>query len=337
MRKDLHDTPFGNLVWFIGVIEDMNDPLKANRMRVRCFGFNSENKAEVPTDSLPWASVVNTGLAASAPNFVNGDWVIGFFLDGKKAQSPVIFGMFTGIPSSSSDPSKGFNDPNGVYPKEVGVPTNSRLARNDLSSENPITLSRDSAKKGVQTASGNWDEPTSAYNAVYPNNHVIETAGGHFVEIDDTSGAERIHVYHRSGTFVEMYPDGKTVFRSKGSSTEVIYGDNNIYVSGDCNISADGNVNLLSKKSTNIQTDGDVDWKVGGKFSLQVAGSSKLQAKGIELDSSSGFAVKSQSASFDATSLSLKATGSIDINAGGKLSFASATVSASRGARPLLA
>jgi hypothetical protein len=253
MRKDLQSTPFGNLVWFVGVIEDINDPKKSNRVRVRCIGFHSDNKAEVPTDTLPWAPLVNTGLAASAPNFVNGDWVVGFFLDGNKAQSPVVWGTMTGIPASAADPSRGFNDPNGVYPKNIGVPTNSELARNELSGSDPITLSRNSVKKGVRKASGGtWDEPSSAYDAAYPNNHVIETAGGHFVEIDDTEGAERIHVYHQSGTFVEMYPDGKTVFRSKGSSTEIIYGDNNVYISGDCNISADGDVNVLSKGNVTV-------------------------------------------------------------------------------------
>lgn len=282
MRKDLHETPFGNLVWFVGVIEDMNDPAKANRIRARCLGFHSENKAEVPTDSLPWAPVVNTGLAASSPNFVNGDWVVGFFLDGKRAQSPVIFGMFTGIPEVGADPSRGFNDPNGIFPKEIGVPTNSRLARNELDGNTPIDRSRNNAKQGVSIANGgSWDEPLSAYNAVYPNNHVIETPSGHYIEIDDTENAERIHVRHKSGTFVEMYPDGKTVVRTENDSTEVVFGNKNIYVSGNCNISADGNVNLLSKKSTNIQTDGDVDWRVGGKFSLQVAGSSELQSDGL--------------------------------------------------------
>jgi hypothetical protein len=329
MRRDLKETPFGNLVWFVGVIEDINDPLKTNRVRVRCIGFHSDNKAEIPTDTLPWAPLVNTGLAASAPNFVNGEWVVGFFLDGNKAQSPVVWGTMTGIPSAAADPSRGFNDPNGVYPRNIGVPTNSELARNELTGSDPITLSRDSVKKGVRKANGgSWDEPSSAYNAVYPNNHVIETAGGHFVEIDDTSGAERLHVYHKAGTFVEMYPDGKTVFRSKGSSTEIVYDNKNIYISGDCSISADGNVNILSGKTTNIETGGDVNWKVGGKFTLE--------APIVDVRASGSFNLKTGTTTLDASVLNLKSSGAIDVNAGGKLSFTSASVSASRGAAPLL-
>lgn len=329
MRKDIQDTPFGGLIWFVGVIEDINDPQKANRVRARCIGFHSDNKAEVPTDTLPWAPVVNTGLSASAPNFVNGDWVVGFFLDGKKAQSPVVWGTMTGIPANAADPSRGFNDPNGVYPKRIGVPTNSELARNDLTGEDAITLSRNSIKTNVQKANGgNWNEPSSAYNAVYPNNHVIETASGHVIELDDTQGAERIHFYHRSGTFIEMYPDGKTVFRSKGDSTEIVYGNKNVYISGECNISADSNVNILSKGATNIETGGDVNWKVGGKFSLQAAI--------VDINASGSFNLKSGTTTLDASVLSLKSSGAIDINAGGKLSFTSASVSASRGAAPLL-
>ena len=37
---------------------------------------------------------------------------------------------------------------------------------------------------------------------VYPKNHVYETESGHIKEFDDTEGAERIHEYHKSGTFL---------------------------------------------------------------------------------------------------------------------------------------
>ena len=35
-------------IWWIGVVEDRQDPLKLGRVRVRCVGWHSENKNLLP-------------------------------------------------------------------------------------------------------------------------------------------------------------------------------------------------------------------------------------------------------------------------------------------------
>ena len=45
-------------VWFTGVVEDRNDPAKLGRVRVRCLGFHTEDKNDIPTADLPWAHVM---------------------------------------------------------------------------------------------------------------------------------------------------------------------------------------------------------------------------------------------------------------------------------------
>ena len=40
-------------VWWMGVVEDRKDPMKIGRCRVRILGYHSEDKGEMPTDSLP--------------------------------------------------------------------------------------------------------------------------------------------------------------------------------------------------------------------------------------------------------------------------------------------
>ena len=35
--------------WFVGVVEDRNDPQKAGRVRVRCVGYHSDSLDEIPT------------------------------------------------------------------------------------------------------------------------------------------------------------------------------------------------------------------------------------------------------------------------------------------------
>jgi hypothetical protein len=85
-------------IWWTGVVEDIEDPLKMGRLKIRIFGIHPKEKDLLPTESLPWSQAVHplTGAkTASTPRF--GDWVLGFFLDGEAAQMPVVTGVFSGI------------------------------------------------------------------------------------------------------------------------------------------------------------------------------------------------------------------------------------------------
>ena len=50
----------GQFDWFIGVVEDTNDPELLNRVKVRCFGYHTEDKAELPTPVLLEAVVFSS-------------------------------------------------------------------------------------------------------------------------------------------------------------------------------------------------------------------------------------------------------------------------------------
>tara|TARA_B100000475_G_scaffold190860_1_gene163360 strand:+ start:668 stop:2104 length:1437 start_codon:yes stop_codon:yes gene_type:complete len=162
-------------VWFVGVVEDRNDPDQIGRVRVRCLGFHSEDITEVPTIDLPWAHVMHPvtdasmhGLGNSPSFLVEGTWVIGFFRDAVEKQQPVIIGSLPGTPQSAADPQVGFNDPRspespqteylglplyGAYPvdgefyttksgHEVGEPDTSRLGRGRASEDHESLKSR---------------------------------------------------------------------------------------------------------------------------------------------------------------------------------------------------
>ena len=103
MRNLLSDNGF---VWFIGVVEDRNDPSQLGRFRVRCFGFHTDDKGQIPTEELPWAvplqnvtSAAINGIGRSPTGLVEGSWVVGFFLDGERAQEPVVMGSIATAPS----------------------------------------------------------------------------------------------------------------------------------------------------------------------------------------------------------------------------------------------
>ena len=113
--------------WFVGVVEDRQDPQKLGRVRVRCLGYHTEDLVKLPTGDLPWAHVMNpitsatvSGIGQSPLGCVEGTWVVGFFTDGEAGQQPMIMGTLPGVPKDlpTKDATKGFQDvTNANYPK----------------------------------------------------------------------------------------------------------------------------------------------------------------------------------------------------------------------------
>ena len=105
-------------IWFVGVVEDRSDPTHTGRVRVRCLGYHTDNKDDLPTADLPWASPVLpitssgiSGIGQTPLGLLEGSWVFGFFRDSTFAQEPVIVGSLPGRPSEHGNPLAGFYDP----------------------------------------------------------------------------------------------------------------------------------------------------------------------------------------------------------------------------------
>ena len=226
--------------WFVGVVESRNDPSQIGRVQVRVLGHHTENKNAIPTEDLPWATVMmpttspaNSGLGTSPSFIVEGSWVVGFFMDVER-QQPIIMGTLPGVPNQEVDSSKGYNDPNGTYP------LSHYLNESDVNK-----LARGDSTRLVKVPDTETGEPANPYNAVYPKNHVFESESGHVIEIDDTTDAERIHIYHKSGSFVEFHPNGDVVTQHK-NGFKTVTGNDKIHVTGDLIIKADGNITIDS-------------------------------------------------------------------------------------------
>lgn len=230
-------------VWFVGIVVDIVDPLKAGRVRVRILNehFNSTN---IENGDLPWAVLMVPTTSASklgrgiSPTGIEVDsYVIGFYMDGMEKTSPVILGSFH-------------------LPKRGAVDTGndvSTLARG----EGPI------AKNRLDY------EPKDPYKAQYPFNKTYTTLSGHAIEIDDTPSAERIHVYHKSGAYVEINPEGSIITKSPKDNIEITVEDKSIFVdNGDLLIDAkNGTIDVKSKE--NITMDAEKDFDVKAKqFSI---------------------------------------------------------------------
>jgi len=307
---------YNGFIWWFGVVEDNNDPLKTGRVKVRCLEWHTEDNKVLPTDELPWAQVImpvnsasNSGIGESPTGIQNGSWVVGFFMDGEKANRPIIMGTIPGIPMEAPRSDSGFNDPNEVYPSLIEQPDTNRLARNDEDEKykHPNVQTKDDAKKtGVIIANKGtkWDEPASAYAAEYPKNDVYEGSSGVIREYDNTPGNERIHHYHPAGSFAEYNAKGNHHQRIVGDNYQIILGKDSIYIGGDANITVDGNCHTYIKGNWDVYVGGykkevigknlteqigeDLELTTGGDANMEAGGNMDLSGKRIDLNKGAG-------------------------------------------------
>jgi lysozyme len=114
MINGLKEPPF-----WVGVVEDRQDPLKVGRVRVRVIGLHTHDKTVLPTADLPWAYCVQpihsaslSGIGQAPVGPVEGTWVAIQYLDQDK-QRPFVTGALPGISQDAgffdNAPSQGGN------------------------------------------------------------------------------------------------------------------------------------------------------------------------------------------------------------------------------------
>ena len=425
-----------NFSWWIGVVENRQDPEKLGRCKVRIFGYHTDDLSILPTKDLPWAapmmpitSASTSGVGVAPVGPVEGTWVVGWFLDGDEKQQPIMMGTFTGksnktptiekllineeikagnVATTSSgtavydgagntvkldnvanadvslpnyidiptvlphplnptqnptgplnDPAfasqQGFSDPNKIYPKidYAGLPDTNKLAAEDTSHKYFKTKEY-YRKNNIQIASSDevWSEPETAYNAEYPFNQVIESEAGHVIELDSTPNAERIHIYHKSGTYIEIDINGTMVKKVIGDNYEVCDNNGYVYVKGAYSLTVGGPTKILVQNNADIEVNGNLyvtghadtlvqstktiqvvaeDIKVSGKSSLELTsdGPVNIQGSSITMNAKSGaFAAKASKE----MALQSGSSSTASIKGGLELLFDAATVKTKMGA-----
>ena len=312
--------------WFTGVVEDRNDPLFLNRVRVRIHGSHTHDKQMIATPDLPWSEVMMpttspslSGLGTTTHGLVEGSTVMGFYRDYLEMQDPVVIGSFIGtpqkfyrvdekvddkgtrtftnIPRTTED---GFNDPrldsessykgtpDGPSPKHINRGYGLTLALDKspknqggdeainyprelyLETSDVNILARDYDDKTypiIEIATG---EPERDYvKPIYPFNHVHETESGHILELNDTPDQERIHLYHRKGTRVEIDKDGNYVEKIVKDKYSVVLGDDTVTIGGKVTVNITGDADILVNGRTDITSIDDIKMvSVLGKIKL---------------------------------------------------------------------
>lgn len=237
--------------WFIGIVEDLEDPKVLGRARVRVLNENDGQD----TSELHWAHILMPTTSAcvdgvgDSPNLSVGSRVLGFYLDGNEKQQPMVLGTMPTIPG---------NDGN----------------RHSLS-----WLHRG---KNIISKIPVGPEPGPTYAAEYPFNRTITTRAGHAIEIDDTPENNRIHIYHTSGAYIEINNEGRIVIKSPVDSFDITGGNKQIYVKGDCNVESAGDV--LVKSGGNVTVDTSLT-KITGDVEVagDVVAQGEVTGKGVKL------------------------------------------------------
>ncbi len=294
--------------WFVGVVEDRNDPKTLGRVRVRCLGYHTEDLIKLPTKDLPWAHPMNpitsatvSGIGQTPLGVVEGTWVVGFFTDGPTAQQPVIMGTLPGVPKNlpSKGDTKGFQDViNANYPKYSDEPDVNRLAVNKLDGdeeENPhstLTQRRATRETAVGTAQidgvvggvapfpadldddsgGKWDQPAIPYAAIYPYNHVYESESGHVREIDDTKDNERIHERHMTGTGYEIDSEGTKVTKVVKDNYNIISNDEYCHIQGNSRATIDKGLRVRVNSKGESGNNYNIEVGQGASLNVEVNG-----------------------------------------------------------------
>jgi len=95
---------------YFGIVEDVDDPLQAGRVRVRVYGVHSQSRSDIPTEALRWSTVCISpnnagfrGLGWSPNGIVVGSTVICFFKDGDDKQEPVVLAVYHGFNQTTGE------------------------------------------------------------------------------------------------------------------------------------------------------------------------------------------------------------------------------------------
>jgi len=155
-----------------------------------------------------------------------------------------------------------------------------------------------------------WLEPESPANSEtppeYPYNKATQTESGHLFELDDTPSRERIRLQHRTGTFIEMHPNGDEVHKVYGDGYEITIKDKNVLIQGSCSVTINGDsvVNVKGNKIERIEKDYYLE--VFGKMITYVH-------KDASINSDRNVTVGAGS-EFDQGSIRLISGGSVDVS-----------------------
>lgn len=107
----------------------------------------------------------------------------------------------------------------------------------------------------------------------YPNQIVTKTRSGHTIIYDDSKDNETISFQHRTGSSLEMRPDGGIHLTSHNSQYNVVFGEHRMTITGahDMHVKGDASMRIY----------GDVNHTIHGNYNLTVLGDHNITSKNM--------------------------------------------------------
>jgi hypothetical protein len=188
----------------------------------------------------------------------------GWFWDSKGLNSYADRSDFLTITKRINGGTNGQDDREMLYKKAIIVlsdeptPTDEEAAKK--ADPTPDTTAPVSEEKTPAAQNTSIVEPKAASGdtAKYPWNFVTESRSGHYTEVDDTPGSERLNMTHRTGSYWEIGPTGTFTYKAVLDAYKLTKGDSYDYTGGNYTQQVQG--------QSYRQSSGDMIFKTGGNY-----------------------------------------------------------------------
>ena len=252
---------FNNMMHFVGVVEDAHDRTNSGRVRVRAFGIHPPRASEgeednVPTAHLPWATVLDGTYGVSPVIPSVGEWVFGFFIDGREAQQPIITGRLPGMhlqfPKGSGEPGEDGYLPDVVVDEFAKPPLHRYVSGEDVEAGQTV-LQRVQQYNNIEQADGeSFDEPPVMMPENNLTNRVMKSKDGdNFIVLgtdEDGDNNDYFLISHSSGSVVQIDANGTVFIKSFGDQYNTTDGVMSSYVTGSSHNVIDEDYSLKAQK-----------------------------------------------------------------------------------------
>lgn len=152
----------------------------------------------------------------------------------------------------------------GMVPRDMyGSPTTAYAAGNFPQNTQTVSTSVENTGIGVQ----------------YPYGKTNVTKSGHVIQYNDTPAGERVLVKHRTGSAVDMLPNGSMAISANGNLVMTINKDMSITIAGSARFSVNGDMDFDVKGNFNVNAL-NFNVNVEGNKSESIKGSSRATISG---------------------------------------------------------